>query len=349
MDTPMKPVFLRVFSLPKALCCLFVAGSGLVTGAALDEPAGPGPKAAPKAFGGALEGAVGSVDARYDRDKPPALKANRKWSATAWRNERVHGQLVVWTSTGLKNASIEVSDLKSPAGAVIPAKALAPHWVRYTMAGGKLCGDILEPPHPIDVPPASTRPVWLSINVPESAAPGTYSGKLTVKSGGKSLDFPIELRVLDRTLPKPADWSFHLDLWQNPYAVARVHGLKPWSAGHMAKMKEVLSLAADAGQKCLTVSILDKPWGGQTYDAFGSMIQTVRKADGTYAYDYSIFDKYVELGRTRKSTATRWSPGATASPTSTPPPETSNSSPPSRAPRPTTPTGRPSSRASPPI
>jgi hypothetical protein len=66
-----------------------------------------------------------------------------------------------------------------------------------------------------------------------------------VRSGERKIDFPIELRVLDLALPKSADWAFHLDLWQNPYAVARVHGLKPWSPRHMAKMKEVITLAAN--------------------------------------------------------------------------------------------------------
>ena len=32
--------------------------------------------------------------------------------------------------------------------------------------------------------------------------------------------------------PLPADWEFHLDLWQHPYAVARMHQVEPWSDAH---------------------------------------------------------------------------------------------------------------------
>jgi hypothetical protein len=38
-----------------------------------------------------------------------------------------------------------------------------------------------------------------------------------------------------------------------------------------------------------------EPWGEQTHDLFDPMVQTTKKADGTWEYDYTIFDKYVEL------------------------------------------------------
>ncbi|MHC4199062.1 MAG: DUF4091 domain-containing protein, partial [Planctomycetota bacterium] len=94
----------------------------------------------------------------------------------------------------------------------------------------------------------------------------------------------------------PREWSFHLDLWQHPWAVARANNLKPWSPEHWAKMREVLTLAADAGQKCLTATIVDKPWGQQTFDAFRPMVKPTRRADGSWTYDYELFDRYVAFG-----------------------------------------------------
>ncbi len=37
------------------------------------------------------------------------------------------------------------------------------------------------------------------------------------------------------------------------------------------------------------------PWGGQTYDPYETMITWVRKIDGSWWFDYTIFDKWVEF------------------------------------------------------
>ena len=38
-----------------------------------------------------------------------------------------------------------------------------------------------------------------------------------------------------------------------------------------------------------------KPWNGQTYDAFESMVTWLKKADGTWYFDYTVFDRWVEF------------------------------------------------------
>ncbi|MDP7287923.1 MAG: DUF6067 family protein [Phycisphaerae bacterium] len=257
------------------------------------------PSAKPKPVVNAtpLSGATGSVNQRYQRDSKPQLPDSKKWSTVAWRGERVHGQFVVWTGSDLKNVSLTASELKSAGGKTIPAADVIPFFVRYTMGAGQLLGDILEPNRPIDLPKNSTRPIWVSVNVPQNTVPGVYKGTLAVKgAAGNSITFEISIDVLPNVLPAPKQWSFHLDLWQNPWAVSRIHGHKQWSPEHWAKLKKVLTLAAEAGQKCLTASIVNRPWGGQTQDAFGSMIAPTRNADGTWTYDYSVFDKWVEFG-----------------------------------------------------
>jgi len=257
------------------------------------------PAARPKEPTGAeaLSGATGSVNERYGRSVRPQLPDSREWSAVAWRGERVHGQFAVWTGANLKDVTLTTSDMTGPGGKTIPAASVVPFFVRYTVGAGQLLGDILEPARPIDLPKNSTRPIWVSVNVPQTASPGVYSGTLLVKdAAGRSVKFKLSVDVLENVLPEPKHWSFHLDLWQNPWAVSRIHGHKQWSPEHWAKLKQVLTLAAQAGQKCLTASIVDMPWGRQTQDAFGSMIAPTRNADGTWTYDYSVFDKWVEFG-----------------------------------------------------
>ncbi len=263
-----------------------------IEGYMIDAKAPPKPAAGP-----ALSGAVGSVDVRYARDTPPQLAPAKTWSTVAWRGERVHGQFVVWTGSGVKDVTLTASALKGPGGATIPADRVVPFFVRYTMGEGKLLGDILEPAKPIDLLPGTTRPIWLSVNVPAGAQPGKYTGKLTVADAAdRSVAFTLNVEVLPNVLPAPSRWSFHLDLWQSPWAVARIHGHKLWSPEHWGKLKQVLTLAAEAGQKCLTATIVNRAWGGQTQDPFGSMITPTRKADGSWTYDYTVFDRWVEFG-----------------------------------------------------
>ena len=56
----------------------------------------------------------------------------------------------------------------------------------------------------------------------------------------------------------------------------------------------MLKLAA-AGQKAITATLIDRPWDGQTFDPFGSMVTWIKKADGTWLYDFTVFDMWVEF------------------------------------------------------
>ncbi len=107
----------------------------------------------------------------------------------------------------------------------------------------------------------------------------------------------VTLRILARTLPPAKEWQYFLDLWQNPWAVARHANIAPFSAEHYAAMRPLWELLAEAGQKALTVTLMTKPWNHQCYDAYGSMIGRVKKADGSWAFDYTLFDAYVAFGR----------------------------------------------------
>ena len=244
-----------------------------------------------------LAGCVGSIDRRYPRTGRPETSDGRAWSATAWRGERVHGQFVLHSKGGADNVRLAADALQGPDGAVIPASALETFFVRYTVGEGQLLGDILEPADYVNMTPGTSRPVWLQINVPADAKTGAYRGRLTATTtGSPPVTFDLSVEVLGHTLPPPSRWSFHLDLWQHPWAVARIHNLEPWSDAHWKKMREVLTVAADAGQKCLTISLVDRPWGQQTFDAFGPMVKPTRRKDGSWSYDYSLFDRYVAFG-----------------------------------------------------
>ncbi len=255
-----------------------------------------------------LQGSFGSINQRYLRNQVPDVDRTNIWSGVAWRGERINAQIVLWSATGVRNVNVEVLPLKNQTGDIINSSNIHPRFVRYVIAdnGQQKCGpispdspkklipDILDKAEKLDLAEYSVRPIWVIIDVPNDAKPGTYKGKLFVTAGGlKTLQFEMNLEILNRTLPEPSNWSFHLDLWQNPYAVARYHRIRPWSEEHWLLLKPLLRMLADAGQKCITTSIIYKPWAGQTYDHFESMIKWIRKKNGEWQFDYEIFDKWV--------------------------------------------------------
>lgn len=248
-----------------------------------------------------LHGRFGSIDRRYARNAVPEPEGTTLWQGTAWRGERVSAQLLVWSALDLSQVRIETVPLEAESGRKFPPDAVRVRSVRSVGADrGGIVGDALDDPAEggrFHLAARTTRPLWISIDVPRDAEPGLYSGKVTVAaSGGVSEPFDLTLEVLPLALPAPADWAFHLDLWQNPFSVARYHRVPVWSEAHFDLLEPLLRMLADAGQKCLSTSIIDRPWGGQTFDPFESMIVWTRGADGVFSFDYTVFDRYVEFG-----------------------------------------------------
>ena len=158
-----------------------------------------------------------------------------------------------------------------------------------------MVADLVDNCEYIDLKDNALQPVWITVKVPENAAAGHYEGRLTVKAKGiRARKVPFKIEVLDRTLPSPEEWKFYLDLWQNPYSVARYHNVELWSKEHFDHMRPVMKKLADAGQKVITATIMNRPWNGQTEDAYGPMVTKTLKADGTWKYDYEVFDRWVE-------------------------------------------------------
>lgn len=257
----------------------------------------------------------GSTDIRYKKEEPaPIARLKKDINLTAWKGERVSAQLVVWTPEALDNLSFIVSDLTS-GKETISKDNVRTGFVRYVMTdelnkdGKGGCGyrkssdyDSTLVADPIDhiastltVPANATQGGWISVRVPQQVKAGKYTGTVTVKDGDKVLsELKLAVNVKNRTLPASTEWAFHLDLWQNPYAEARYYIVDPFSKEHFDRMRPDMQNYVDAGGKVITASIMHKPWNGQTYDPFESMVTWLKKADGTWYFDYTVFDKWVE-------------------------------------------------------
>ena len=259
-----------------------------------------------------LHAAFGSETQLYFRTEVPEVNENNSWQATGWRGERLNTQILVWSPDTLSQVRFTINDLKNEQGSVLSKNNIQLNMVRYVIANypygsadvtcgetpyknGFLMPDRFERFERFDVPGKTVRPVWLSFNIPADTKPGTYTGTIKVKDTKEQRVLQIKITVQNKLLPKPHEWKYRLDLWQNPWAVADYYHLKPWGAEHKALLKKHLQLYADAGGKYITTYGVHSPWADNEYSIEGGMIGWIKANNGSWKFDYTIFDEYVEL------------------------------------------------------
>ena len=272
-------------------------------------------EAAVKAWDGVstkLNGAWGDHDILYSRSEVPQGVTLEPCRVAGWRGERVSALALLWSAGDVKSVSCSLTPLVKidDKSVVMPSAVAKTHFVRYTLSDkrdkGCLCRrqhshptalypDMLDNLASMNLDAHTTRPVWISIAIPQEAAAGVYKAELVVKSKGGKVRLPLELEVVNQVLSKPSEWSYHLDLWQHPSAVARIRGLDMWSDAHFEALREEMKPLADAGQKVITATLNRDPWRYQCNDDYEPMIHWTKNVDGTWSYDYRIFDRWVEL------------------------------------------------------
>jgi hypothetical protein len=265
------------------------------------------------AVGPGLFASVGSIDRLYAKSSVPDIEHTNTWSGTAWLGEKVAAQLVLWSGDPVQQMFFEFSDFEGADGQTMSSHIAQARFVRYVLTDefgdGDGCArrnsgdfavslspDALDNVTTFDKEGNSARPVWITLSIPRDAAPGAYTSTVRLLAPDQDThSFEFQLEVLPRTLPPPSQWEYHLDLWQHPYSVARMHQVEPWSDAHWNLLRPLTQMLADAGQKVITTTITHRPWGGQTLDPFESMVVWTKKADSSWEFDYTVFDDWVEF------------------------------------------------------
>ncbi|HEU4789425.1 MAG TPA: glycoside hydrolase domain-containing protein [Flavobacterium sp.] len=261
-----------------------------------------------------LQAAFGNADKAYFKNNPPTSTAVF-WGGAAWKGQRQNAMLLIWSATAQNQVRIHASDLKDENGNVLRKDNLQINLVNYVLSNHPYnatnvdCGEgIVDKSYLLpdrlesynqeldrfDLPEMTVKPVWLAFEIPANAVAGTYKGEIEIQSLEKTIKLPISIQVQNQTLPKPHDWSFRLDLWQNPWVLAHYFQVKPWSEEHMMLLKKHLKMYADAGGKFITTYAVHSPWQDTTYYVDEAMIGWVKQKNGQWKFDYSIFDKYVQ-------------------------------------------------------
>jgi hypothetical protein len=259
-----------------------------------------------------MHASFGSTDNLYFRREVPNQDIQDAQSIVVWKGERANFQLLIWSPDTLEQVRIIKYNLNDARGNIIPADKIHTYLVRYVVADYPYgyqqasCGrspfdkcylmpDRFEQFERFDLPGRTTRPIWISVDVPQNTAPGTYYGKVEVRAkGSRAIERDYKIVVQNQELPLPKDWKYRLDLWQNPWAVAWYNHVEPWSEEHIALLKQHLKPYAEAGGKYITTYGVHSPWSNNSYMIEGEMIKWIMCKDGSWKFDYTIFDKYVE-------------------------------------------------------
>ncbi len=173
-----------------------------------------------------------------------------------------------------------------------------------------LKADILLDNESIHVDKKDIQPVWVEIDIPEAAAPGLYNGVVEIYSHfgfeneEKIGEVSFCIDVKNVTLPDPKDYKFYLDLWQHNSNIARKHEVELWSDKHFIIMENYIKSLAALGQKAVTVIASEIPWSGQRGFRYRnnlsdlyeySMIKVIKHKDGSFDYDYTIMQRYIDM------------------------------------------------------
>jgi len=243
-----------------------------------------------------------SRDVLFRKSEVPCPAVVADTSLTAWRGERVSAAAVLY-------APVSVGRLRVRAACDLGEGAASARFLRYVLTDDfKACGrhpGHLKPwlvPDVVDreetalaLDAMTTRPVWFTLEVPRDAPAGDHAVALSVTDeAGRTLGtLALRLRVVERTLPLPARQRQHIDFWQQPYGVARYYGVPRWSNEHFRLLRPYMEMLARAGQTVATAFLFHEPWGDQSYDKHSAMVQTMKRKDGTWSYDYSVFDRWI--------------------------------------------------------
>jgi hypothetical protein len=254
-----------------------------------------------------------STDESYFRSEVPQLnKESLSFEGIAWKGERLNTEILVWSPDTINQVRFTVSDLKNEKGKVLSKNNMQLNKVMYVVsnypygARDVTCGtstypnlylmpDRFEGFERFDLPGKTVRPIWLSFDIPAGADAGIYSGTITVNSEKYTTTLNVKVHVQNQLLPKPHDWKHRLDIWQNPWVVAWKNNIKPWGEEHKLLLKKHLKLYADAGGKYITTYAVHSPWADNSYMIEGGMIEWIKRTNGSWKFDYKIFDEYVQL------------------------------------------------------
>lgn len=248
------------------------------------------------------------TEALYGKD----LQDQHVKEGTVWKNENYLSRIDVLTkSKSYEEGKWVVSDLADGKGHVIDASNVSLTWMKdvTSHSNNQQIFDVITHKTAQPLEAQKLYEAWLNVHIPEDAAAGTYTLKADLMLDGKTADsFEYTITVQDLVMPED---TTQMELWMYPYSAERYYTGKTnneyfgnsvtdyWNVRFTGEADEALGSQLDLykriGGDAITVTVVEDPWNHQCWDPYPSMVKWTKKADGTFTYDYTDLDKWVQM------------------------------------------------------
>jgi len=234
------------------------------------------------------------VHVKVLRDAQPPEDIQLPLVVKAAQNEYESAQVAVRTAREIKRLTIRASEFRNPEnGAILPAESVRMRFVGYIPLKAntpnaeriRVAAAPCEIPDPlldeteISLAAETSQPIWVTFWIPPGTVPGVYHGELAIVADGNQAKIPVELHVFPFALPD--ERHLFVTNWFSPGNIAKAHQVEIWSDAYWDILAKY---AQNMGQHRQNVVLT--PW---------TLIEVTRNPDGQLTFDYSRFDRFVEL------------------------------------------------------
>lgn len=256
------------------------------------------------------------------------INETRTWNGSAWKNDYAMSRIDILTyEDSFSEVSLTTSDFVNEEGAILSKDNITATYLAAINSKSEAYPeidyqiyDVITHKAVMDLDAGHVYSAWVDIYVPASTPKGIYEGTLALQSHDSVLaEFDYELEVIDMTLTNPEEWTTFLDLWEYPYASNRYYSGKdnteyfkyqtperqdtnPFSLWNIridpkyqAGLESELDLYHKAGGNAITVELVEDPHNSRLPCPTPSMVKWTRKKDGSFTWDYTDMDYWIEL------------------------------------------------------
>ncbi|MFW6146595.1 MAG: glycoside hydrolase domain-containing protein [Planctomycetota bacterium] len=215
---------------------------------------------------------------------------------TGARNGTFSGVVAVESEAAITGLRAAAGPLTGTGGRIPADRVRVRYAVRWEKARGAPSGlDVLRESPPKSVPPEKGRAlagIWVTVTVPEDAAPGRYRGTLTVTADGLGRQVvPVALSVAGYRLPDAQDFRTWIEMIQSPDTLALEYDVPLWSERHWEMIAKSFRLIGATGSRVVYVPLIRDTNQGHAE----SMVRWVRHTDGTLKPDYTLMERYLDV------------------------------------------------------
>lgn len=227
----------------------------------------------------------------------------------AWKGDVLYAKLSLCSRDEVvKNAEVTASDFVSGDN-VITSDNVEIKWLKEVQANigrGNPYAPVENFPDVIykggktDIEAESVKYSWITINVPADAEPGTYEGTFTVTADEleEPYIFTYSFEVYDLVQPTAADVDTQIQIWQHPFSVANYYGVAEedyFTEEHFKYMRASMEEYKELGGEDIVANIVEEAWNHQSYYSDPSMVKWTKNSDGTYTFDYTWYDAWINF------------------------------------------------------